>query len=273
MFMLDLANARFAFVDIETTGLSPWFGDRICEVAIILTEGKRIRATLDLLINPEADMSPGAAHLHGLDESQLMAAPVFEEVANRIENALNEAIVVCHNAKFDLQFLDNEYRKLGRIVEYPNLIDTLLIAHDQFDLSSYSLSYLAEAFHVATTLPGSRARADAYILKNLFFAMMDTLKPNGKPLEDYIGIYNSPAAPPDGVYLPIELSEAIHSGRRLFIKYMDKHGEISERWISPIEVLGLADYIYLKAFCHTRQAERTFRLDRILEVAVELRKE
>ena len=61
--------------------------------------------------------------------------------------------------------------------------------------------------------------------------------------------------------------------RRLFIKYMDKNGEISERWISPTEVLGLADYIYLKAFCHTRNAERTFRLDQIVEVAVEVQKE
>ena len=54
---------------------------------------------------------------------------------------------------------------------------------------------------------------------------------------------------------------------------MDKDGEISERWISPIEVMGLSDYIYLKAFCHTREAERTFRLDRIIEVAVEVNKE
>lgn len=29
--MLELANTRFAFLDIETTGLSPWFGDRICQ--------------------------------------------------------------------------------------------------------------------------------------------------------------------------------------------------------------------------------------------------
>jgi predicted DNA-binding transcriptional regulator YafY len=103
--------------------------------------------------------------------------------------------------------------------------------------------------------------------------MMDALKPNGKPLDDYIGIYNSPAWPQEGVYLPTELSEAINSGKRLFIKYMDKDGEISERWISPKEVLGLSDYIYLKAFCHTREAERTFRLDRIIEVAVEVEKD
>jgi predicted DNA-binding transcriptional regulator YafY len=38
-------------------------------------------------------------------------------------------------------------------------------------------------------------------------------------------------------------------------------------------VIGLADYIYLQAHCHTRAAERTFRLDRIIEFKVEEGKE
>src|SRR5512147_372227 len=122
--MIDISNARFAFLDVETTGLSTWFGDRICQIAVILTEGKRIKSTLDLLVNPERELSPSAAHVNGLDESKLAAAPLFEEVTDQLEAALKDAIIVCHNAKFDLQFLDNEYRKLGRTAEYPNLIDT-----------------------------------------------------------------------------------------------------------------------------------------------------
>jgi len=271
--MFDLSNARFAFLDIETTGLSPWFGDRICQIAVVITEGKRIRSTVDLLLNPEHELSPVASHVNSLDESKLSAAPLFGEITDQLEALLKDAVIVCHNAKFDLQFLDNEYRKLGRSAEYPNLIDTLLMAREHFDMESYSLQHLADAFHVSKSFQESHAMADALTVKNLFFAMMDALKPNGRPLDDYIGIYNSPAWPQEGVYLPTELSEAINSGRRLFIKYMDKDGEIYERWISPTEVLGLSDYIYLKAFCHTRNAERTFRLDRIIEVAVEVEKE
>ncbi|MBI5824648.1 MAG: WYL domain-containing protein [Chloroflexi bacterium] len=268
--MFNIANARFAFLDIETTGLSPWFGDRICQIAIVLTEGKRIKSTFDLLINPERTLSPSAVHINGLDESKLSAVPKFAEVADQLEALLKEAVVVCHNAKFDIQFLDNEFRKLERIVEIPNLIDTLLLARDFYELPSYSLHHLAEDFHVSSNMQGSRALADAITVKNLFFAMMDSLKPMNKPLDDFVGIYNSPAWPEEGVYLPTELSEAINSGRRLFIKYMDKDGETSERWISPKDVIGLADYIYLQAYCHTREAERTFRLDRIIEVAVEV---
>jgi DNA polymerase III epsilon subunit family exonuclease len=270
--MLDISNARFAFLDIETTGLSPWFGDRICQIAVVLTEGKRIQTTLDLILNPEHEISPAAFHINKLNEEKISAAPYFKDVTKQLEALLNDAIIVCHNAQFDLQFLDNEYHKLGLRAEYPNLIDTLVLAREYFELPSYTLSYLAEAFSLSNRLQTSRAMSDALSAKNIFFAMIDALKPNGKPLDDYIGIYNSPAWPQEGVYLPTELSEAIYSGKRLFIKYMDKSGEISERWISPQEVIGLADYIYLRAFCHTRNAERTFRLDRIIEVAVEVGK-
>jgi predicted DNA-binding transcriptional regulator YafY len=144
------------------------------------------------------------------------------------------------------------------------------VARQYFDLPSYGLHALAEAFHVPVVQHNSRAQADALTAKNVFFAMMESLRSLNKPLHDYIGIYNSPAWPDEGVYLPTELSEAINSGKRLFIKYADKNGEISERWVTPIKVIGLSDYIYLQAQCHARNAERTFRLDRILEVAAQL---
>ena len=267
--MLELSNTRFAFLDIETTGLSPWFGDRICQIAVIVTEGKRIKWTLDLLLDPERELSPSAIHVNGLDAESLKGRQRFAEIADQLEQALKDAIIVCHNAKFDIQFLDNEYRKLGRTIEFPNLIDTLLMARDHFELPSYSLEHLSKDFHVATYIQGSRAFADAVTMKNLFFTMVEALKTVDKTVEDLIGIYNSPAWPQEGIYLPTELSEALHSGKRLFIQYMDKDGETSERWVTPKAVLGLADYLYLQAYCHSRKADRTFRLDRILYFKVE----
>ena len=76
--MFNIATARFAFLDIETTGLSPWFGDRICQIAIVLTEGKRVKQTFDLLINPERELSPAAIHVNGLDEKELTQIPISE---------------------------------------------------------------------------------------------------------------------------------------------------------------------------------------------------
>jgi DNA polymerase III epsilon subunit len=266
--MFDLSSARFAFLDLETTGLSPWFGDRICEVGIVISEGKRIKKQYQQLVNPERALSPGAASTNGLSDEELRSAPLFAEVADEIMHWLKGAVVVCHNAQFDIQFLDSEFKRLGHEIQISNLIDTLNLARQFFDFTSYSLLSIAEAFHVPMTA-AHRALDDALTARGIFFGMMDALKQFNKPLDDYIGIYNSPVWPNEGIQLPTELGEAIYSNRHLFIRYMDGSGEETQRWITPKQVMGLADYIYLQAHCHLRNAERSFRLDRIVEVKVE----
>lgn len=267
--MFDLASARFAFLDLETTGLSPWFGDRICEVGLVITEGRRIKDTYQTLVNPERELSFGAASTNGLSDAELASAPLFAAVADEVESRLREAVVVCHNAQFDLQFLDNEFRRLGREIQIPNLVDTLMLARTHFEFPSNTLASIAETLQVKRE-EEHRALADALTDRAIFFQMMDALKPGNRPLDEYIGIYNSPAWPNDGIQLPTELGEAIYSGRRVHITYVDGDGERTERWVTPRQVLGLADYIYLQGFCHMREAERSFRLDRIVEVHVEV---
>jgi DNA polymerase III epsilon subunit len=267
--MFDLTNCRFAFLDLETTGLSPWFGDRICEIGIVLTEGKRIRETFESLVNPGRELSLAAASTNGLTDAELASAPPFEALAEAVIAHLRDAVVVCHNAQFDLQFLDSEFRRAGREVQIPNLIDTLILAREHFDLPSNTLHALAETFGVPMDV-SHRALADALTDRGVFFGMLDALKPPGGRLDDFIGIYSSPAWPQDGVKLPTELSEAIHSGRRLRISYVDGKGNRSKRWVTPYRVIGLSDYLYLNGHCHMRNAERSFRLDRIVELAVEV---
>lgn len=268
MTMFDIASARFAFLDLETTGLSPWFGDRICEVGIVLTEGKRIKQQVQTLVNPERPLSIGAASTNGLTDEELATAPKFANVANVLVEWLRGTVVVCHNAQFDVQFLDSEFRRLGREIQIPNLVDTLMIAREYFDLSSYSLHSIAEAFQVPMTTE-HRALDDAHTARGIFFAMMEEMKKLNKPLDEYIGIYNSPVWPNDGIQLPTELGEAIYSNRKMYIRYVDGEGEETQRWITPKQVMGLSDYVYLKAHCHLRNGERNFRLDRIIEVKVE----
>jgi DNA polymerase III epsilon subunit family exonuclease len=267
----DLSNARFAFLDLETTGLSPWFGDRICEVGIVVTEGKRIKTSYQQLVNPERPLSPAAASTNGLKDAELALAPTFRQIANEVLLHLKDAIVVCHNAQFDLQFLDSEFRRIGHEIQIYNLIDTLFIAREHFDFPSYSLTNIAGEFGIQNP-EAHRALADALTDKSVFFAMLDSLKPTGKQFDEFIGLYSSPAWPRDGIQLPTELSELIQSGKRLFITYIDKSGEQTERWVTPMQVLGLSDYIYLRGYCHLRNGERTFRLDRIVSVKIEVDK-
>jgi DNA polymerase-3 subunit epsilon len=267
--MFDLTNCRFAFLDFETTGLSPWFGDRICEVGIVLTEGKRIRETYETLVDPGRTLSPAAANTNGLTDAELASAPPFEAVADEISTRLRDAVVVCHNAQFDLQFLDSEFQRMERELQIPNLMDTLYIARERFDLPSNGLRALAEDFHVSSD-DTRHALGDALICRGVFFRMMEAIQPPGGKLDDFIGIYNSPAWPKEGIYLPVELGEALQSEKRLRIIYRDRFGEDSERWVTPYQVTGLSDYLYLRAYCHLREAERTFRLDRVVNIAVEV---
>jgi DNA polymerase III epsilon subunit family exonuclease len=267
--MLDISNARFAFLDLETTGLSPWFGDRVCEVGIVITDGKRIKEQYQTLVNPERPLSVGAASTNGLTDEELESAPSFEEVGPKVLGLLSDTVVVCHNAKFDLQFLDKEFKQLGHELQIPNLIDTLMLARQYYELPSYSLSYIAEAFELPIAVK-HRALDGALAARAAFFAMMEQLKQYNKPLDEYIGIYNSPAWPDEGIQLPTVLGEAIYGGKRMFIRYVDGEGKESERWITPKQVTGLADYVYLQAYCHLREDDRSFRLDRIVEVKVEV---
>jgi len=162
-----------------------------------------------------------------------------------------------------------DFSKIPATIQIPNLIDTLNLVRQFFDLPSYSLLFIADAFHVPMT-GAHRALDDALTLRGIFFGIMDGLKQFNRPLDDYIGIYNSPAWPNEGIQLPTELGEAIYSNKRIFIHYIDGDGEETQRWITPKQVMGLSDYIYLQAHCHLRNAERSFRLDRIVEVMVEV---
>jgi predicted DNA-binding transcriptional regulator YafY len=55
----------------------------------------------------------------------------------------------------------------------------------------------------------------------------------------------------------------------LFIRYLDRKGDASERWITPKRILALHDYLYMVAHCHMRDEERNFRLDRIEQMEIE----
>ncbi len=103
-------------------------------MGIVLTEGRRIKQQFQTLVNPERPLSLGAASTNGLSDEQLAREPVFAEIADEVAEWLKGTVVVCHNAQFDIQFLDSEFRRLKREIQIPNLIDTLLLARQYYDL-------------------------------------------------------------------------------------------------------------------------------------------
>jgi len=264
--MGSFASRTLTFFDVETTGLSPWYGDRICEIALVRCQGEEIVDSFDSLLNPERALSPGAARVNGLKDSDLIAAPRFSEVAGRVMALAEDAVIVCHNAPFDLGFLSSE---LGRInQQFPAVLtlDTLRIARAYFAFRSNSLGSIAGELRIDA---GSAHRAldDALTTREVLATF--TRRLSSAEIEQAILPYHPPVTSLPELSLPPLIEEALQSKRRLFIRYIDGRGEASERWITPRQVRAFDDYLYLVSYCHLRDAERSFRLDRIERIEIE----
>jgi DNA polymerase-3 subunit epsilon len=141
----------FAYLDVETTGLSPWFGDRICEIAILRCERDEVIESFDSLLNPERPLSPGAARVNGLKDADLQKAPRFRDIAERVLGLAQDTVIVCHNAPFDLGFLSSELGRMNRHLPTILTLDTLEIARAHFDFDSNSLQSIAQWLDIEVT--------------------------------------------------------------------------------------------------------------------------
>jgi DNA polymerase-3 subunit epsilon len=109
---VEIAAGPFAIVDVETTGFSPAHGHRVIEVAIVrMAPGKGILGEYATLVNPRRDV--GSTELHGIKASDVRDAPTFPEIAGDIAAHLQDAVVVAHNARFDIGFLMAEFLRVG----------------------------------------------------------------------------------------------------------------------------------------------------------------
>ena len=261
-----LDSRNLAFLDVETTGLSPWFGDRICEIAILRCRGEDILDSFDSLINPERPISPGAARVNGLSDEQVAGAPLFTEIAGQVVPLLKDAIIVCHNSPFDLGFVTSELNRLDQELPPVDVIDTLQLARTYFDFDSNSLQSIADHFMIDRS-GAHRALADVLTTRDVLEHFLVKLK--RLPLDELIDVYSPPGPSPAALDLPPLIQEAFASKKRLFICYVDKQGRETQRWITPKKVLALNDTIYVAAHCHLREEERYFRLDRIIEMKLE----
>jgi DNA polymerase-3 subunit epsilon len=102
---------EFATLDFETTGLKPGI-DRVLEVGIVRTDADgNLLGELSSLVNPGRDVGPTS--IHGISASAVVSAPTFEDLLPEIARLLSGAVLVAHNAKFDIRFLKMELERCG----------------------------------------------------------------------------------------------------------------------------------------------------------------
>src|SRR4051812_48210947 len=103
-----LREIPFAFVDVETTGASADFGDRVIEIGVVRYENAQPVAQLDRLIDPLRRISSGVVALTGISQEMVDGQPTFEQLLPDIVKILKDCVVVGHNIRFDLSFLTRE---------------------------------------------------------------------------------------------------------------------------------------------------------------------
>jgi DNA polymerase-3 subunit epsilon len=102
-------STDFATIDFETTGLRAG-RDRVLEIGVVRTDSHgNTLAEYSTLVNPSRDVGPTS--IHGITASAVLGAPRFEEVLPDLSDLLNGAILVAHNAKFDVRFLRMELER------------------------------------------------------------------------------------------------------------------------------------------------------------------
>ncbi len=268
--MDKLILPELAIVDVETTGLSTAYNDRVCEIAILRCQGPKKLASWESLVNPTRPISPGASAVNGITNRMVAGSPLFEDVADKILELVEGAVLVCHNVPFDLSFLSAEFENCGRT--FPNLsaIDTLKIARQYFDFPSNSLGNIA-AYLEIDVKEAHRAMADVVTTHKILNYFLNELGKRG--LEQFDQLYTSHIWFPrsslhkeKNVSLPPLLDEAIRSKRNVHLSYLSKTGEETRRVVLPLKIITRNDYLYLEAFCQLRNEKRTFRLDRVVKM-------
>ena len=85
--------------------------------------------------------------------------PPSPKLFPKVKPWLEDAIIVCHNAPFDLGFVSSEFNRLGRQFPPVEVIDTLRLARDYFAFHSNGLQSIADALMIDRT-GAHRAMAD-----------------------------------------------------------------------------------------------------------------
>jgi len=263
-----LSQVTFTYLDVETTGLNPYFGDRICEIGLLKCQGNKEIDSFQSLINPARPLSPGASAINRITEEMVKNAPYFKGIVHQVLDFLDDTVIVCHNARFDLSFLAHQLSGLGLASLKNFVIDTLILARRYYCFPSNSLGNIARSIGLSVECE-HRALADVYLTKRILTFFLDDLKKkNIITLTDLLNLQGEMTSFPEvkEISLPPAIEEAIGSGKKLKIRYVASNGEETLRTIEPIEVSASEDYLYLRAWCDLRQEQRSFRFDRIIEM-------
>src|SRR5919206_389069 len=176
---LLLERATYVVVDLETTGLRPG-SSRICEIGAVRIRDLELAETFQTLANPGLPLGRTVSALTGLSDAALRRAPPPAAAVRRFLAFAGNAVLVAHNARFDLAFLDRETERLtGKRLAAP-VVDTVALARRVLGgrVARASLASLAYFFGTSVR-PCHRALPDAQATAEVLLALIGLAQERG----------------------------------------------------------------------------------------------
>jgi DNA polymerase III epsilon subunit family exonuclease len=176
---LLLEEATYVVVDLETTGLRPGTS-QICEIGAVKIACFEIVEEFATLVDPRVPLSPTITTITGITNAQLRGAPTPPVAVRRFLEFAGDAVLVAHNARFDLGFLDRETERLtGSRLAAP-VVDTVALARRVLAgrVPRASLAQLSYFFGTSVT-PCHRALPDAQATAEVLLALLGLAQERG----------------------------------------------------------------------------------------------
>src|SRR5438132_9377360 len=176
---LALEDATFVVVDLETTGLRPG-SSRICEIGAVRVRGFELDERFELLVDPGVPLGAAISALTGLHDAELRGQPHPAIAVRRFLEFAGDAVLVAHNARFDLAFIDRETERLtgGRLAG--PAVDTVGLARRLLEgrTRRAGLGSLAQFFGTAAR-PCRRALPDAQATAEILLQLIGLAQERG----------------------------------------------------------------------------------------------
>lgn len=162
-------DREWVFLDIETTGLDTK-NDAVIEIAALKANKTEIRSKWSVFIKQDKPIPKNITELTGITDEMLSDGIEMSEALSELSEIIEGNMVVCYNKKFDINFLEREYKKYGIESPFSKLTDALVLARKRIYIDSYKLGSLAEHFNISYE-EQHRAMSDCEVLYKVFLKL------------------------------------------------------------------------------------------------------
>ncbi len=168
--------SKIAVIDFETTGLSPAYGDRATEVAVVMVEKDRITGSYQSLMNAGKRIPAFIQQLTGISDAMIRKAPPSSEVMLELAEFVGDTPFVAHNASFDSKFIDAEWDRIHHQRSQAFACSLMLSRRLYPTFHNHKLGTLVQYLHLPNNGKYHRALADAEMTAHLVIQIKADLK-------------------------------------------------------------------------------------------------